>query len=328
VILPEHTRTGPQGEFDFGVVSGRLRVSASRGYGASSSQEVELQGRERFLELTMDPGVTVGGRVTLAGEPAAKVMVGWSCAPGSATVRLTNKAGDFLFEQVKEGAKCAVVARPAGEHYLWNRSGAMGGFASTQVLARAGDQDVELALERENQGSLKISFDGQSADYRGDFSLVPLGKIEETTPVREVKGFSPASTISVGGLRAGTYRLEADLDDGMDPAPVVVEINSGQESKVTLMVPDGMARGTASGRLIDSRSGQALGGITLWYSSGEHSAAALKTKPDGTFQFEYAAQRTGIHVSVEGYEPLSLEVAVGQGESAELGTIKLVRQGD
>jgi hypothetical protein len=46
---------------------------------------------------------------------------------------------------------------------------------------------------------------------------------------------------------------------------------------------------------------------------------------EGRFRFEYSAQRVSLSTSVEGYESISLERAVGRGESAQFGDIALQR---
>ncbi len=154
--LPYWRLSQADGSFDYGHLSGHLQLRASVDDGAVAVVEVDLGDQdEQYVEMKLDPGVTVSGRATLDGEPVSNVMVAWGCDPArmkSPKVQLTNENGAFILKQVtarkiKDVSKCNAVAIPAQERVpWWAKQEAIGGFQRTQASALPGADDVVLEL--------------------------------------------------------------------------------------------------------------------------------------------------------------------------------------
>jgi hypothetical protein len=312
VKLPGRTQAGPQGEFDFEPVQGELLVVAEGTDGTRAELRVSLEGEgERSVELKLEEGPHVAGVVTLDGQPAPGVIVGWRCGGRDLLqpTSHTDSTGAFRLHQLAGSEHCFVVAQPeAGDRFL-----------GTQVAARPGDENLRLALMVATPGSLKIGFSGAFPDYSGDFTLTPS---DGNNPVRKKPEYFPQPTVTMTGLPPGRYRLSAKLYDGKSPAPVEIDISSNVETSATLVVPDGFARGQATGRVVDAQTGQPLAGAGAAFEDGR-GVLMGKTAADGTFRYPYAAERVALTVERAGYERRRIELAVGSGQSAQLGDILL-----
>jgi hypothetical protein len=320
------------GSFDYGTLSGRLQLRATVKGGAAGSVEVNLVDQpEEYVEIRLDRGVTVSGSVTLNGEPAAHVMVAWVCDQMrlySTQIRLTDESGKFIFKQLNEaaagdGSTCGVVAHPLGADLLWSKKNAIGGFLPTRISARLEDDDVILKLRDEDAGRLEIKLDGAYPKYRGVFRLTPLGDLGITTPIIEKSyAYSNTEMAVFPQLRAGPYRLETELKNGLNPDAVEIEIRNGQTAELTLTIPNGMARGTTRGRVVDAETQKPLEGVRVGFDVGSHFVSD-RTKADGRFESNYEATQISISLHLEGYSVFRTTIAVGEGESPELGDILL-----
>jgi len=236
--LPAPVYSGADGMFAFEPLAGKLTIDVVAPDGARAKQEVDVAGTgERFLGLTVDSGAQVAGRVELDGKPFAGAMVGWVCGPGQSPnpVALSGADGGFRLKQLPDGDECMLMARPPGESLYWNRPG-VGGFLGTQLRVQREDEAVLIRLRTETPGSVVIHFDGSAKGHRGSLSLAPLGDIEKHTPPRDTNVYFDKTSVTIPGLRAGTYRLTADLRDATNPAPVDVAVVSGEATKLTLPV--------------------------------------------------------------------------------------------
>jgi uncharacterized GH25 family protein len=239
VTLPAAVYSGADGMFRFEPLVGKLSVGAVAPDGARVKQQLELAGTgERFVELTVDSGVQVAGRVELDGEPFAGAMIGWECRRGQSPnpVVLSGDDGAFRLKQLPQGDNCILMARPPGESIFWNRPG-VGGFLGTQLRVQPGDEAVLIRLRTEDPGAVAIYFEGSRDGYRGAFLLAPVGDIKEHTPPRDTTVYWDKATVTIPDLRAGTYRLQVDLIDASDPDPVDVAVVPGETTNVTLPVP-------------------------------------------------------------------------------------------
>ncbi len=237
--LPAAVYSGADGMFVFEPLAGELSVEAVAPDGARAKQDLELAGTgEHFVELMVDSGTQVAGRVELDGKPFAGAMIGWECRRGQSPnpVVLSDAGGAFRLKQLSEGDDCILMARPPGESIFWNRPG-VGGFLGTQLRALPGDEAVLVGLRTENPGTVVIHLEGSRDGYRGAFSLAPLGEIQEHTPPRDTTVYWDKTTVTIPGLRAGSYRLQVDLRDASNPDPVDVVVVPGETTNVTLSVP-------------------------------------------------------------------------------------------
>jgi hypothetical protein len=238
VALPTAVYSGADGMFAFEPLAGMLTIDVVAPDGARVKHDLDLDGTgERYVELTVDSGAQVAGRVELDGKPFAGAMVGWACRVGQSPnpVALSGTDGSFRLKQLPAGDGCLLMARPPGESIFWNRPG-KAGFLGTQMRVQPGDEAVLIALQTEKPGAVDIRLDGRPEGYRGDFRLTPIGDIEAHTPPRETKVFSDKTTVTVSDLRAGSYRLTADLRHASKPAPVDVTVVAGESTSVTLTV--------------------------------------------------------------------------------------------
>lgn len=279
--------------------------------------------RDRYVELVLEAGGQVSGAATLDGTPIESVMVGWLCQGDTSpeSMQLTGARGTFHFKQLGRNERCFVAAKLPDESPFWNLRGARGGFLSTQVAAHIGDDDVRLELNGEVPGSPRVVFEGQEKGYSGDFVLTGLDRHTEGAGVRKETLYSPKDSLAISALPPGSYRLSAELDDGVNPQPREVSIRAGVVTEVTLTVPDGFARGKATGRVLDA-AGRPLK-AKVAFGGRPHAVSMSTTGPDGAFEFDYAAERVSLNVFLDGYETVSLERAVGRGESATFGDIVL-----
>jgi len=239
VTLPAAVYSGADGMFVFAPLAGKLSVEAVAPDGARVEQDLELAGTgEQFVELTVDSGAQVAGRVELDGKPLAGAMIGWECRRGQSPnpVVLSGPDGAFRLKQLPQGDNCLLMARPPGESIFWNRPG-VGGFLGRQLPVRPGDEAVLIGLRTEIPGAVVIHLEGSRAGYRGAFLLTPVGDIKEHTPPRDTTVYWDKTTVTIPGLRAGTYRLQVDLSDASDPDPVDVAVVPGETTNVTLPVP-------------------------------------------------------------------------------------------
>jgi hypothetical protein len=239
VTLPAAVYSGADGMFSFEPLAGKLSVEAVAPDGARVKHDLQLAGTgEQFVELTVDSGAQVAGRVELDGKPLAGAMIGWECRGGRSPkpLILSSADGAFRLKQLPQGDNCILMARPPGESIFWNRPG-VGGFLGSQVRVQPGDEAVLMGLRTETPGTVVIHFEGSRDGYRGAFVLAPVGDIREHTPPRETKVYWDQTTVTIPGLRAGTYRLHVDLSDASDPDPVDVTVVPGKTTNVTLPVP-------------------------------------------------------------------------------------------
>jgi uncharacterized GH25 family protein len=237
--LPAAVYSGADGMFTFEPLAGNLSVEAVAPDGARVKQDLELAGTgEQFVELTVDSGAQVAGRVELDGKAFAGAMIGWQCRRGQSPnpVVLSGADGTFRLKQLPQGDNCILMARPPGESIFWNRPG-VGGFLGTQLRVQPGDEAVLIGLRTESPGAVVIHLEGSRDGYRGAFLLAPVGDIKEHTPPRDTTVYWDKTTVTIPGLRAGTYRLQVDLRDASDPDPVDVAVVPGETTNVTLPVP-------------------------------------------------------------------------------------------
>ena len=237
--LPAAVYSGADGMFTFEPLAGELSVEVVAPDGARVKQDLELAGTgEQFVELTVDSGAQVAGRVELDGKAFAGAMIGWQCRRGQSPnpVVLSGADGTFRLKQLPQGDNCILMARPPGESIFWNRPG-VGGFLGTQLRVQPGDEAVLIGLRTENPGAVVIHLDGSRDGYRGAFLLAPVGDTKEHTPPRDTTVYWDKTTVTIPGLRAGTYRLQVDLRDTSDPDPVDVAVVPGERTHVTLRVP-------------------------------------------------------------------------------------------
>jgi hypothetical protein len=333
VAMPGSITSDATGAFEFEPVLGKLTLTANAPDGARSEQVLDLavdretdsEGR-RDLAVRLEDGPTVSGRVKLDGEPVANVHISWSCSDRSYPEgnKLSGTQGEFTLKQLGGTEDCAVVATPRDQ--IWRSfKAATTGFITTQVRAVVGDRDVLLSIHSETPGLLTIRFDGAFEEYHGKFELTPLGDIRRTTPTRREDEYSRNGSITVTALRPGDYMLQADLRNGMDPDPVEINIESGRKTTVTLELPDGMARGIATGRAVDAETGLPLSDVLLTESQRNTGMVDKRLDTDGRFEFDYVAETLGIWLKRDGYHKVKLEIDVGSGESAALGDIPMDR---
>jgi hypothetical protein len=336
VAMPARIQADASGAFEFEPVLGKLTLMVGAPDGALSEQVLDLaaghqtdaEGR-RELVVHMEDGPTVSGHVELDGQPVADVYIEWVCSDHSYPEgkQLSGPQGGFTLKQLRGKEGCAVSAVPRSDLSRYSQSTAVGGFMTAHVSASIGDRDILLSLRgEETPGSLTIRFDGAYESYTGEFELTPLGAIRATTPTRVMKRYSSTSEAPFAALRPGEYSLNADLDNGMDPKPVEVRIESGRETIVTLEVPDGMVRGIATGRAVDAETGRPLSGVSISQSQRHIVTMNAPLDADGAFKFDYVAQEIGIELKRDGYHTVSLSIAVGSGQSADLGNISMERQ--
>ncbi len=324
VLLPGRVLSDSRGEFAFEPVGGKLELNAWAPDRAAARMQLDLTvPRDRYVEVVLEAGGQVSGFVTLDGKPIESVMVGWLCQGDTSpeSMQLTGARGTFHFKQLSRNVRCFVAAKLPDQSPFWNLRGARGGFLSTQVAADIGDDDVRLELNGEIPGSLRVVFEGKEKGYSGDFVLTGLDRNTEGAGVRKQTLYSPTDSLVISALPPGSYQLSAELDDGVNPEPRELSIRAGAVTEVTLTVPDGFARGKATGRVVDA-AGKPLK-AKVAFGGHPHSVFMSTTGPDGTFEFDYAAEHVSLSVSLDGYETVNFERAVGGGESASFGDIVL-----
>jgi hypothetical protein len=333
VAMPEGITSNVTGAFEFEPALGKLTLTVAAPDGARSEQVLDLavghgtdsEGR-RQLVVRLEDGSTVSGRVELDGEPIEKVHISWSCSDRRYPEgnKLSDPLGEFTLKQLSGIEDCAVVATPR-DQIRRSFKNARSDFLATQVPTVVGDRNVLLSIRSETPGSLTIRFDGSSKNYHGKFELTPIGAIRTTTPTRRENEYSREGSITFTGIRPGDYILQADLQNGMDPGPVEINIVSGDKNIVALEVPDGMARGTATGRAVDAETGRPLSDVFLTQSQRNVTTVDKRLDTDGRFEFNYVAETLELWLKRDGYRKVKLEVDVGSGESAELGDIPMDR---
>lgn len=336
VAMPARIQADASGAFEFEPVLGKLTLVVFAPDGALSEQVLELAvGHEtdadgrRELAVRLKDGPSVSGHIELDGQPVADVYLEWVCSdhPYPEGKQLSEPRGGFTLKQLRGKEACAVSAVPRSDLSRYSKSVAIGGFMAAHVSAGIGDRDILLSLRsEETPGSLTIRFDGAYESYTGEFKLTPLGAIRTTTPTRVMKRYSSPSEAPFAALRPGEYSLQADLDNGMDPKPIEVRIESGRETIVTLEVPDGMVRGTAIGRAVDAETGRPLSRVSISQSQRHIVTMNIPLDEDGRFRFDFVAENIEIELKRDSYHDVSLSISVGSGESAELGDIPMERQ--
>ena len=223
--------------FTFEPLAGKLNVDVVALDGARVKHDLDPSGSgERYVESTVDGGTQVAGRVVLDGKPLAGAMIDWACRRGQSPkpVIVSGPDGKFRLKQLPAGNDCMLMARPPGESIFWNRPG-VGGFLGTQMRVRPGDEAILMALRTEKPGSVVIRFDGRPEGHRGSLRLDPEGDIQKHTPPRDTSVFDK-TTVTIPNLRAGSYRLTADLSDAANLGPVDVAVVAGESTSVTLTV--------------------------------------------------------------------------------------------
>lgn len=333
-LKTSRARSNADGEFSMdSSASGTLQLMALGSDGSTFNHEVELDEAEgeRRLTLRLAAGDEVSGVVTLDGVPVGNVMVGSECSINFPLgLQLTRADGSFKIPMVKQPPSdehCVIVATPGdADEVMWDLRGALGGFLTTQVAAPRGTRDVRVELKSETPGALEITFMGRFAEYGGHFELQGLD--EATARPGTLNTFlSRAASHLLERIRAGRYRLTTRLDDGESPASVDVVVATGSTTRIALRVPDGAARGEATGRFVDARTGRPIPHLPYCHSQ-DYTSASFSDVADreGRFHFSYSAARLSVSVGrscgeLEGYQPLTVERAVGPGESAQLGDV-------
>ena len=155
--------------------------------------------------------------------------------------------------------------------------------------------------------------------------MIPLGDLRATTPIRVQERYHSSQNLPFAELRPGDYMLHSDLYNGLDPMPVEVNIKSDRETIVTLEVPDGMVRGTVTGRAVDGVTGRPLSGVVLNHSQPHAVTMGIHLGADGKFEFKFVAETVEVYLKRDGYHETNVTIDVGNGENPDLGDVPMDR---
>ena len=155
---------------------------------------------ERRLELTLQPGLQIQGRVTTSGSEALA---------GPVTVRAQRRDTEETAEaRAQVDGSFQLAPLPPGRYVLWAH-GAHPFDRSEYVHAEAGDADVELVID------LATSLAGTVVDgVTGELADAHVHLISARGSLGMGTGLEGVGTFRFAGLDAGVYSLTAGTDDG------------------------------------------------------------------------------------------------------------------
>lgn len=264
---PVSTRTGDDGAFRLeGLAPGRMVLSA-RGDGGAWGRELAEAGQKHPVELRLEPGGSVQGRVVAeSGEPVGTVEVGGWGAAVQQDLGAVRVQGDGTF----------VVERLApGRYELWATADGWSRATETATVEPGGRAAVTLTLRRGGTITGRVLGLG-SAELERCQVIASGGR---TTP-------APDGTFTVSGVRLGRTEVAALLiPDGKRRSASVLIEDVGRPATVELDFAKGIA---LSGSV--RRAGAAAVGVGIEVRSGATSGS---TASDAQGAWELAGVEPG-----------------------------------
>lgn len=264
---PVSTRTGDDGAFRLeGLAPGRTVVSA-RGDGGAWGRELAEAGQEHPVELRLEPGGGIQGRVVAeSGEPVGAVEVGGWGAAVQQDLGAVRVQGDGTF----------VVERLApGRYELWATAAGWSRATETVTVEPGGTAAVTLTLRR--GGSITGRVLGLGSAELERCQVIASGS--RATP-------APDGTFTVGGVRLGRTEVSALLiPDGKRRSASVLIEDVGRPATVELDFGKGIA---LSGSV--RRAGAPAVGVGIEVRSGATSGS---TASDAQGAWELAGVEPG-----------------------------------
>jgi protocatechuate 3,4-dioxygenase beta subunit len=265
-------RTDAQGRFLLpGLAPGSWRVMTSLMGFAPSFTAVEFPGT-RWVDVALDAGAVIDGRVTVGGEsrPALfTVRLLRADGRGGVAIRQTFRGGDgrFVLEGVPEGSWFVRADAPGG----------LLGVTAAPVETRPGAR-AEVSLALAPSGSVR----GRVTDARGRpvdgarLVLLPDGAGEPGAATTDAEG-----RYAFTALQAGGYALEV-VGRGGVPVSERVEVRGGERRDLDVVLPEGGALRVR----VQGSDGRPRAGASVSFrgadGKGIRSESATRTGSDGS----------------------------------------------
>jgi len=250
-----------------GIAPGARTVQAEHKSYRRAVKELEVRLGENSVDLRLEGGVEVRGRVVdEGGVPVASARVSLRAGPRSWNQpdATSGADGSFVLDGVADGTYRIVADK---EGFARNREG------------------VEVTVAGSSVGGIevKLSAGGAIVGQLSGLDFAELSKVQISLGGSRQSGqVSPDGTYRIDHVEPGEHRVTAHLPGGSRQAEGRVTLEVGApEARLDLEFSGGL---TLTGRVL--RNGEAASGLNVMLSGGALSGRHGDTDHQGRFRFE------------------------------------------
>ncbi|HEX6861879.1 MAG TPA: carboxypeptidase-like regulatory domain-containing protein, partial [Thermoanaerobaculia bacterium] len=250
-----------------GIAPGMRSVQAEHKSYRRAVKELEVRLGENSVDLRLEGGVEIRGRVVdEGGTPVASARVGLRAGPRSWNQpdATSGADGSFVLDGVADGTYRVVADKE--------------GFAHSR-------EGVEVTVAGSSVGGIevKLSAGGAIVGQLSGLDFAELSKVQISAGgSRQFGQVSPDGSYRIDHLEPGDHRVTASLPGGSRQAEGRVTLEPGApEARLDLEFSGGL---TLTGRVL--RNGEAASGLNVMLSGGALSGRHGDTDHQGRFRFE------------------------------------------
>lgn len=295
------TKTGADGSFQFtGVPAGTVTLRATAGSFASSSQsatkQLEMPNGQPVVqtEIVFDPGFSLSGHVTRAGQPLSGVTV---------VANLIGGGGRQASSQTDEGGAYQLQGLTGGTYNVLAMASLLGGSTRSQRVTLSGDQTLDIAFPSAKLGGTVVDAQGNAPLPDAQVQVTPTDPNASASGGRQMRSATTDSggSFLITDLDAQSYTVNVQKPDYLFEKRDITAAEQGTDA-LTFQLNRGEGIGVV-GR--DGMFGVPLHGLTVRVLDASRSPVYTgAVSLDGNGNGEIPSLKPGVYTltaSASGY---------------------------